>query len=230
MKNICITSFAKGYNFNRGLTRLEKMVQTTVKVPFLGFTEYPVNCPTHEEVPYAFKYFCIDECKKMGYDGVLWLDACIIIKNNLTTIFQIMDKYGYFFIKNWHSMGQYTHDKCLQVFNITREDSFFIPCVQGTNFGLNFNFENSCVYHQRMLEYAKEGTTFKGSFDNTKQQCSKDPRVSGHRGDQSAMSIVAQQLAMVNWCATEEHAWFIHDRKFVKDVPTTLHNDVYMSI
>ena len=99
MSNCCITSFAKGHNFHRGLLRLEKFTNDIVKVPFVGFTEYPIGCPTHQDSPFAFKFFCIEECRKLGYTSILWLDTSVVIKNNLQEIFDYIQTNGYFFIK-----------------------------------------------------------------------------------------------------------------------------------
>ena len=223
MINNCIVSFGKGYNFQKGLDRLRINIENLVKIPFISFTEYPIDCPVHEKSPFAFKFFCINECVKKGFKKILWLDSSVIIKNDLSDIFNnYLENQGYFFIKNWHSVGQYCHDKALKTLNITREESFRIPCVQGTNFGLNFNNEKSQIFQKEMLKYAVDNITFPGPYDNKNNMASNDTRVSGHRHDQTAMSVVALRLGMNNWWPFEEHKWFIHDRQFVKDVTSTV--------
>ena len=125
MNNKCIVTFGKGHNFLKGVERLRSRCQE-LNIPFEGFTEYPVGCPTHEESPFAFKFFCIKECVKKGYKKILWLDSSVIIKTDLNDVFEDIEKRGYFFIRNWHSVGEYCHDKALKTLNITRDQSLTI--------------------------------------------------------------------------------------------------------
>jgi hypothetical protein len=186
-----------------------------VKVPFIKYTEYPKNCPIHQEIPFAFKFFCIQECIDMGYKNILWLDSSVIIKNTLSDVFDKIEKNGYFFIKNWHSIGSYCHDKALETLKITREQSFMIPCIQGGNFGLNFEKQSSIQFIERMFQYINDGITFPGPYSNKERLASNDDRVLGHRHDQIAMSIEALRLNMNLWEPSETN-WFIHDWNFVK--------------
>jgi hypothetical protein len=228
MSNKCIVSFGKGHNFTKGLKRLEINVKQKLNIPFFKFDEYPEGCPVHAASPFAFKFFCINECRKKGYDVVFWMDSSVIIKNNMDDIFKLLDTQGYFFIKNWHSVGEYCHDKALDTLNITREESFNIPCVQGTQFGLNFSHNNANQFLNKVLEYSNDGITFPGPYTNKDNIASIDNKVAGHRHDQIAMSVVSLRCGMNNWWPHEEHKWFIHDRKFVKNVESTV-TDVNMA-
>ena len=227
MSDRCVVSFAKGHNFIKGLNRLNDKCNE-LSVPFFGFTQYPEGCPHHENAPFAFKFFCIKEIKERGFKNILWLDSSVIIKNNLNDIFDCMEKDGYFFIKNWHSVGDYCHDKALKTLNITREHSFKIACLQGTNFGLNFNFNFCHQFLSDVIKLSLDGITFPGPHTNNNNMASKDKRVMGHRHDQIAMSIVSLRYNMNKWFTCEEHPWFIHDRDFVKNTSSTV-TDVVMS-
>jgi len=228
MDNKCIVSFGKGHNFERGVDRLQNYVSNLVKIPFFGFKEYPKYCPTHQESPFAFKFYCIQECYKKEFTSILWLDSSVIIKNDLSEVFNYIDTQGYFFIKNWHSCGMYCHDKALITLGITREDSFNIPSIQGTNFGLNLSFEKSRMFLNILLGLSTDGITFPGPCDNENFHASKNLGVKGHRHEQTAMSIIALKLGMNNWWVQEEHKWFIHDRQYVKQVAGTT-EDIDMS-
>jgi hypothetical protein len=217
----CIVSFGRGHNFQRGLERLGNNISQTVHVPFIAFTEYPNGCPTHQESPFAFKFYCISECVNRGYTSILWLDSSVVVKNNLSTVFQTIENQKYFFILNSHSCGEYCHDKALKTLNISREDSFKLPSMQGTNFGLNIDSEVCQKFLSIMLGYSNDGVTFTGPHNNQTQKASKDVRVRGHRHEQTAMSIVALRLGMNKWYINE-HDWFYHDRAFVKNVDSTV--------
>lgn len=215
-KDYCVVSFGKGYNFERGIKRIAARCNE-LNIPFFGFTEYPPGSPLHEESPYAFKFFCINEVLKFGYTNVLWVDACVVIKNDIRDIFDIIENRGYFFLYN-HQLGQFCHDKALKTLGITREESFSIPCMQGTNFGLNFKLPNVRIFFKKMLELSVDGITFPGPHNNNEFKASKDPRVLGHRFDQIAMSVIALRNGMTEWIYGGEGPWFVHDRDYVKTV------------
>jgi len=219
----CVVSFAKGHNFERGLHRLEQQCQQ-LNIPFLGFTEYPTGCPTHQESPFAFKFFCIQDALKKEFKNILWLDTSVIIKRPIDDIFNHIDTKGYFFIYN-HDLGSFCHDKALATLNITREESFNIPCMQGTNFGLNFNNKLIEIFFNEMLTLATDGITFPGPHNNINFKASKDKRVKGHRHDQIAMSAIAVKYGLTDWLYTGETPWFTHDRNFVKDVESTVEDN-----
>lgn len=223
----CVVSFAKGHNFLKGLTRLNEKCDQ-LKIPFFGFTEYPEGCPEHKDSPFAFKFFCINEIKNRGFKNIIWLDSSVIIKHNLDDVYSNMERDGYFFIKNWHSVGDYCHDKALSTLKITREHSFKIACMQGTNFGLNFNFNSCHSFLSEVIKLSLDNITFPGPYTNANNMASKDSRVLGHRHDQIAMSIVALRNGMDKWYTCEEHPWFIHDRDFVKNTNSTV-TDIIMS-
>jgi len=227
MSKRCIVSFGKGYNFEKGLDRLQKNIDDIVKVPFVRFTEYPENCPDHKVSPFAFKFYCIKECAKK-YDTILWVDSSVIIKNNLEEIFNTLDNQGYFFIRNHHSVGEYCHDKALDTLKIDRDLSFKIPCVQGTQFGLNFKFENTHKFLDKIIDLANDGITFPGPYTNENNIASIHEHVCGHRHDQTAMSVEALRLDMNQWWQGGESQWFIHDRSYVKDCDSTV-VDIRMS-
>lgn len=222
MNDLCITSFAKGHNFERGIKRLEQNIKEKVNIPFIPFQEYPIGCPSHQISPFAFKFFCINECFKQGFKKILWLDSSVIIKSDINDIIQLLETQGYFFIQNSHSVGEYCHDQALITLKITREESFNIPCLQGTNFGLNLNLSVCRDFLNQLLTLSCDGVTFPGPHNNKNKLASIDNRVAGHRHDQTAMSVIALRLNMSHWWRYYEHKWFIHDRDFVKDVISTV--------
>ena len=164
----------------------------------------------------------------MAFDNILWLDSCIVIKNNLQDVFQLMSSNGYFCIKNWHSIGEYCHDKALHTLGITREQSLKLPCIQGTNFGLNFRYAKSRILLDEMIRLSLDGITFPGPYTNENHMASMDNRVAGHRHDQIAMSVVLLKMGMEKWFACGEHPWFIHDRAFVKGNINSTVTDIRM--
>jgi hypothetical protein len=165
MKN-CIVSLGINYNFEKGIDRLEKNIKDIYDIPFFGYKTYPKGSPTHQECPFAFKFYCIRECFEKGFTNILWLDSSVIIKKKLDDVFYNIEKNGYFFVKNNHSIGEYCHDKALHTLNISRELLFNKWSLQGTNFGLNMSNNSSIVFLEKMFEYSKDGITFLGPHNN----------------------------------------------------------------
>jgi hypothetical protein len=62
--------------------------------------------------------------------------------------------------------------------------------VAGTLNAWNMQNKPARECFEKMIFYAKEGNTFKGSWFNKNSEVSSDPRVSGHRHDQSVLSIL----------------------------------------
>lgn len=223
----CIVSFGKNHRFEKGLERIKTTLKETTTIPFFGFTEYPSGCPAHEISPFAFKFFCIRECYNQGYTNILWIDSSVVIKTDLKDVFKFIETEGYFFIKNWHTVGDYCHDKALKTLEITRDESFRIPSLQGTNFGLNLKNNNSKTFLEKLIHLSRDGITFPGPYSNNNHEASTHPRVLGHRHEQTAMSVLALRLDMHKWFENE-HPWFHHDRDYVKSVASTV-IDINMS-
>jgi hypothetical protein len=71
-----------------------------------------------------------------------------------------------------------------------------IPMLMGICMGWNMR-EPKCQEFLRIwLDKAVDGSTFPGSWTNHQREVSADPRVLGHRHDQSAASLIAWQLDM----------------------------------
>src|SRR4051812_45026039 len=58
--------------------------------------EYPPNSPRHEENPYAFKIFAIEEAINRGFDTMLLLDSSFWAIKDCTPIFDIIADRGIF--------------------------------------------------------------------------------------------------------------------------------------
>jgi hypothetical protein len=52
----------------------------------------------YADVPYSFKPFFFEEVRDLGYENILWLDACAIPVKNLNPIFAFLEKKGVCFL------------------------------------------------------------------------------------------------------------------------------------
>jgi hypothetical protein len=193
----CVLNWAKGEWYPRGQQRLiESLKNVGFDGDVLTFTEEKeINCPTHQKVPYGFKPYALKYAVEQGYELILWCDASVWAIKPIDAIFDEIEKNNYCFFYNCLT-GTYSSDASLKSFDITREESFNIPMLMGICMGFNMSTDICKEFLKRWLEKANDGITFPGCWHNNHNEVSDDPRVLGHRHDQTAASIIAHQLNM----------------------------------
>jgi hypothetical protein len=176
--------------------------------------ELPPGSPAHKDRPFAFKFYAIQEALNRGCSTILWADSSIVPIKPLASLWDLIEKQGYWLSANlphgksgvapW-STGTWTSDAALKPLGITRKESFQIPHVIGTAFGLDIRHPIAQQFLKAYGELA-EGTAFCGPTINDKGQASSDQRVMGHRHDQTAASVIAYRLGMT---LTIPPAWIV---------------------
>ena len=169
----------------------------------ISFSDLPTGCPPHSEVPYAFKPYGIQQVVKSGFKKIIWADCSIYPVSSLEPAWEILEKQGYLWLNNGHNCGVWTCDSALWSLGITRTEAFHIPQTATGFFGLNF--EHACVrqFMDAWLRLAKTKAFF-GPHNNDDLQASADPRVRGHRHEQTAASVLSYFLGFnlqwhMNW-------------------------------
>lgn len=210
-------------DFPRGIKRIkENLNKYHFKGEFIAWKkQYPEGSPTHQQVPYAFKPFCFYEALKLGYQLILWIDASILIKQPIEPLFELMKQDGYLIFQEDHSVGKYCSDRALKPLGITREESFNMPSCWSSVVGLNLANQRSMEFLRQWKERAYDGITFPGpkwsGVRGWPPTASQDPRVNGHRYDQTAASVIALKLGMDKWKSKKLfHEFFEDDRVFVR--------------
>lgn len=164
---------------------------------------WPEGCPSHDDTPFAFKPFALSEVAK-DHPMLMWCDASVIPIRPLAPLWDLIETQGYWFSANlphgetgrvW-TCGEWTADSALGPLGITREQAFQIPHVIGTAFGLDLRHAIAREFLGEYLRLAQEGTAFRGPWNNVGLRASQDPRVLGHRHDQTAASVIAWRLGM----------------------------------
>lgn len=153
-----------------------------------------LKCPTHAEVPYAFKVYAIREMRARGFDTVFYGDASIYAVREVTPVFEHIRVYGYYLETTEHNLGTWCSDAALAQMDIDREAAFHIPTLVAGCIGFDFRLPVANILLDTWFAYAMDGRTFQGSWTNEHRQVSADPRVRGHRHDQSALSGIAHKL------------------------------------
>lgn len=166
----------------------------------------PPSCPQHSEVPYAFKAYALDTVRRRGVDLALWCDASIKPIRSLEPLWSLIEQQGYWFSANWWPNGEWCSDAALPLLGITRDESMTHMHVAATAFGLNLRSEIGNTFLDDYLRLAKNGS-FCGPWRNDHGQASSDPRVRGHRHDQTAASVICWRLGMT---LTQPPAWFAY--------------------
>lgn len=253
----CVISLATGRStYLSCLQRLEKSLRRVrFDGDFLSWAdELPEGSPTHFEAPMAFKTFCFREARRQGYRLVLWIDAPIVALRSLQPIFNLIRQKGFItFTNNYgQSLGQWSSDEVLAHHGISREDAMQIPETPTSVIGLDLESELGNEFLSQWHKTCNDGLTCRGRIRPyssveeyyavawNKEQCiSKDPRVGGHRHDQTAAGIVAHRLGMkpyadhlrdIHYEATpiQANTSLLHHREFGNQI-TSL-DDIYYRI
>jgi hypothetical protein len=209
----CVVSLATHGRFTEGLRRLEQSLADT------GFTgglvcwrpgEFPPGCPSHLEVPFAFKPYCIADAGRQGFDAVLWLDSSCVVLRPLDALFEQIERDGYVLFRNRsYRVGQWSSDRALDVLGLNREQAMDIAEVNAAAIGLNLRHPLALEFLERWLEAAKGEVAFRGIDEplethadyqavkwNREGRVSPDPRVRGHRHDQTVAGVLAYRLGL----------------------------------
>lgn len=204
MNNKCVVNFGDGC-FARGKERIEKSFRENgFDGDFMFFqdvAELP-GCPSHKEVPYAFKPYALNKAAEKGYRYLLWVDSSVYAVRPVDRIFGIIQNLGYMFLLNGWTTGEWCSDAALKTLDITREESFGYRHIMACSMGLDMMDRTAREFLDKYYEKANDGITFKGAWSNKNHEVSNDDRVLGHRHDQTAASVIATKLGMTKW---QEH-------------------------
>lgn len=196
-------------DYSRGIARLRSgLSKSGYPGAFLAWDQrYPDGSPTAEGAFCAFKPFCFAVAQAQGYRLALWLDAGIRITASLDPLFESIQRRGYLFFPERHSVGEYCKDDALEPLGITREESFAIPSCWSAVVGLDFESPKAVEFLRQWKDRAVDGVTFPGpkwsGVHGWPRTASQDPRVKGHRHDQTAASVIAYRLGMREWESRE---------------------------
>ncbi len=195
------------------LIRLEESLKRSrFQGDFLVWSdELPAGSPTQLEAPMAFKGFCFNEARQRGYDEILWIDAPIVAIRPLDSLFGLMNRHGYITFTNNHDqvLGQWCSDEVLARHLLSRDEAMEITEVPTSVIGFDLKTEVGNQFLNRWHSILTDGLTCRGTQEpinsiedyyaitwNQNGRVSPDPRVRGHRHDQTAAGIVSYQMSL----------------------------------
>lgn len=200
--------------YTKGLNRLASAYSCDPMIAdwMCRWSILPVEWPTHQEKPYAFKAYALMDSVQKGAHAVLWCDASILPIRSLEPLWEKIEREGYWIARNGWNNYQWTADRAYQDlfsglkdehrtsnvdwFVHAREINKRIPHVVATSFGLNVKHPIGKAFLHEYFRLASETRAFCGPWKNTQQTPCGPPDVLGHRHDQTAASVIAWRLGM----------------------------------
>jgi hypothetical protein len=195
--------------------RLRRLEESLHRQGYAGATifwtggDLPPGCPQHQDIPYAFKPFGFAEARRLGFRSALWMDASCVAIRPLAEHFGSIRRQGYLVFRNGGNVGQWSSDLALARYAMSRDRAMAIPEVNSAALGLDFEDESAVAFLEWWLAAAREGSAFRGLTRpvtspedaedvkwNRSQTVSRDPRVLGHRHDQTVAGLLAHRLDM----------------------------------
>lgn len=216
-------SFGNKYWYTDGVNRLRKSLELVgYDGGLLTRSEYPEGCPTEEEARKAYKPYLLKEAADQGYKQLLWVDSSVWAIRPLGKLFNLIRHIGWHFIIDVWNTGQWSTDASLEALGVTREESWDIWHLESGVVGLSMDCEKSREFLDEWFRAANDGKSFPGPRWSPHQQnpghgdvgfCSDDPRVLGHRADQTAASIISWKLGMSPTSKIAPHCYISWNRK-----------------
>lgn len=212
-----VVSFAdRTGSYQKKMQRLEQSLKGNFDGDFLGFTDYAqIDSPKHSEIPYAFKPYAIQKARDMGYDLILWADSPVYAIKNIQPVFDHIQNHGYLLFDNiGFSLGDYSSDKQLNHFGITRQQAWDAKQIMACVMGFNFAWYQTQMMFYEYRDVANE--LYPGSWDNDDGDVSSDMRVRGSRHDQSVMSCIAFRDNLTITNAQQTYFCYLEHKKVLK--------------
>lgn len=172
------------FQYVNGQKRLQNSIQKySPAIPFLKWNnESELQAPPHRINPYAFKVYAFYKAIQQGYDTIFWMDASCYLIKDITPLFEMIDKEGYFMHEAGHYAGKWTNEFTRNYFQIDIDILNNLPMFTAGCFGLSAYSQTAMTFLDDWRK-AMEAGCFKGEWSN-------------HRHDMPSGSIIAKSLAM----------------------------------
>lgn len=155
---------------------------------------------------YAAKPWALKHAMETA-DVALLLDASVYPIRHIEPLLDFIKGHGYYLAPAGFSIGEWTNDAMLAAFGLDRDHALKIPDVASGIVGLAVTDTNYEVI--RRWCYSTDYPSFAAPHSNVHAANKKhhyrnvghvsyDPRCSGHRQDQSALSIIAHQMGLTD--------------------------------
>lgn len=170
-------------NYARGQQRLLSSLGNWKNVMYKTYES--IGSRTHSESPYEFKINAIE--KAFEYDDIiLWMDASMYVKGDLSVIENIIKQDGYMIEEAGHYASRWCNDFQRDYFKLTDQESIQgaggITMFSAGLVGLNKKSEIAIEFFKQWKQAGIDGA-FRGSWENS-------------RHEMTCGSIIASRLGM----------------------------------
>jgi hypothetical protein len=164
----------KIYVFDLGLTKKQR--EAISKCLKTEVVDLPTNIDS-EPKQHVYKPFCVHWGTNLA-KNVLWLDAGVMALQSIQEIYNIIESEGIFLVGDKHLNKKFTHDKCIEIMNATKQELNDKQLSSGI-----LGFKSNGNY-QQLINEAFHFSTINGCVSGNQQR---------HRHDQSVYSILASR-------------------------------------
>lgn len=151
--------------------------------------------PSNNELNYGFKTYCLCEALKNRADIAIWSDTnMLLIKPFNELVRAIKSGPPVFLMKNagWKA-GQWTHDRCLDEFGVSRSEAYNIPTVVSGFVAYDFTDPLAVDFFNEFKSYSLRPEIINGPRYAGGSLDVYDNSYFGHRHDQSILSLMAHK-------------------------------------
>ena len=174
----------------------------------LMFTDgLPDGCAPHDQHQYAFKLAAMKTAIGTGARFILWIDCTFIPLAPIEPLWAAIERDGWYAPQQGNSaLGTWTTDAALGEYGIDRDAAMNIQLAYSGLVGLDMHSATGNAIWKGWNDLAH---TFNGPHRNEpgspirpwgnkfSGHASNDPRVEGHRHDESALSFVLHSLGLM---------------------------------
>lgn len=186
----CIISYAKNgrEQYEKALLRGKQQAAKFTDVDLYFYSDLlPDGCPTHKEVPYAFKPYIFKKMFEEGYDQVIWIDSTIMVNQLLGKLWTYMDKHGVMAFHNLgHPLQNYISDKATDIMGVNDLQLSTIEQIMACVVGFDYSNIIGRTVFDDWYRLAQSGEAFKDSGSTRKG-------FKAHRHDQAVLSVLLWQ-------------------------------------
>ena len=194
----CIVNVAFGNRYVQGQMRLMNALRRVQRpgeeLRTRFYTNgYPSNCPMHQEVPFAFKAFALEEASRVS-EQLLWLDSCMVPLVPLDRIWEYIKEHGVWFGRNGFKNSEWTDETTLaDLFpgvdrQTAKQLNSQVEHVVAGAFALDISHQNGAAFLQEYYRLASQTRAFCGTIHGPIGVC--------HRHDQTAASVICWKLGV----------------------------------
>jgi len=160
----------------------------------------------YDYTAYSAKPFALAEAMRSGADIAILLDAAFYPIRPIHPLVDHIARNGYYLCDNGNKVGEWCSDRAAGRMGICRDELMEMTEVSSYCVGLSFADGRCHELLHRWCGFAHDRLIIAGPHSGLHQSdarnrgfVSSDPRVRGHRHDQTALSVIANQMGMTNF-------------------------------